>query len=287
MADFKDQHYIPIVYQQSFVDPDSLDRPNVEPFVWRLNVKNGHIARKAPKNILSESYLYSQYDLSGESRSEALEKHLGRLENGYKVFRQKFEPAILNADLPFLNRNLTGEARHWLCTFMFWQFKRSKKFVTDIYARFEKEIRKLNISPIEEELIARYKLTQSNTIEALKFLGQNSERDIIKMLMQRRVYIMVIAQSESSLVTSDYPVYFTNPRRPAGLKYEDTEIGLPFTSKYAIGIRDVGHQVNLIPVNDRVKIRKWNLQTLRTADEFVIGPSEPQLRRLYRGLANA
>ena len=80
MSDAKKQHYVPQFYLRQFVDPNT--PAGQEPYVWILS-KNGKTkSRRAPKNILWETDLYTFFDTTGTKHQE-LERTLSQIESDF------------------------------------------------------------------------------------------------------------------------------------------------------------------------------------------------------------
>ena len=86
MSEPKNQHIIPRCYLKQFVDPATL--PGQEPYVWIFERESKRGKKKAPKNILTETDLYTFSTPDGK-KDYALEKTLSQIESEYALVFEK------------------------------------------------------------------------------------------------------------------------------------------------------------------------------------------------------
>jgi hypothetical protein len=78
----KNQHYVPQCYTRAWLDPESKNKHNISPYVWTFS-RDGTISqRKSPKNIFTETDIYTIPRESGERDL--------RLEHGFQELEDRF-----------------------------------------------------------------------------------------------------------------------------------------------------------------------------------------------------
>jgi hypothetical protein len=86
MPEHSDQHFVPNSYLKPWRDPETPS--GQEPWVWRFSKNGDEARRKAPKNIFTETDIYTVTAADG-SRDLTLEHGLSQLENDYCAIRAK------------------------------------------------------------------------------------------------------------------------------------------------------------------------------------------------------
>jgi len=105
VANNKNQHYVPMCYLKSWCDPAT---PQGQvPYVWIYDRDGANPKRKAPKNIFSETDLYTVVTESG-TRNLVLESGLAQLESAFASLR---DTKIAQ------NAQLSEEDRFLFCVF--------------------------------------------------------------------------------------------------------------------------------------------------------------------------
>src|SRR5579863_4393420 len=93
MSEPKRQHIIPKCYLKQFVDPDTPTAQ--EPYVWIFDSGSKQGKKRAPKNVLTETDIYTFEGRDG-TKNYSLEKSLAQIESDYaSVFEEK-----INRHLP-------------------------------------------------------------------------------------------------------------------------------------------------------------------------------------------
>src|SRR5579872_781405 len=132
MSNAKKQHYVPQFYTRAFVDPQT--PTGHEPYVWVFSKDGKTKQKRAPKNILWETDLYTFEE--GGAKNYELEESLSKIENDFaEVVRRK-----INKRLP-----LTDEEHETLCTFVATMLQRAVRqrdnqehFFDDLVAQVER-----------------------------------------------------------------------------------------------------------------------------------------------------
>jgi hypothetical protein len=92
MSKPKNQHIIPQCYLKQFVDPNT--PASQEPYVWIFDRGSRRGKKKAPKNILTETDLYTFNGRDG-AKNYALERNLSQIESDYaSVFEKKISRKV-------------------------------------------------------------------------------------------------------------------------------------------------------------------------------------------------
>jgi len=128
MSEPKRQHIIPKCYLKQFVDPHT--PPGQEPYVWIFDRGSKKEKNRAPRNILTETDLYT-FRAKGGTRNYSLEKSLAQIESEYaSVFEQK------------IGQHLPLDAREHLvlCAFVAGMLQRTLKQKANIEALFDRLI---------------------------------------------------------------------------------------------------------------------------------------------------
>jgi hypothetical protein len=111
----KDQHFVPRCYLSEFTDPNI--PTGHEPYVWVFD-KNGKNARKkAPKNVFTETHLYT-FEFNGD-KDFSIEQSLSAIESKYAyIFQHKIK-----------QKKPLSESEHaYLCAFVAAQLQRTLSF---------------------------------------------------------------------------------------------------------------------------------------------------------------
>jgi len=91
MSNAKKQHYVPQFYTRAFVDPQT--PAGHEPYVWVFSKDGKTKQKRAPKNILWETDLYT-YEQGG-SKNYQLEQSLSKIESDFaEVVRRKINKRL-------------------------------------------------------------------------------------------------------------------------------------------------------------------------------------------------
>ena len=72
----RQQHYIPQLYLKGFLDPESLRKENIEPYLWYVDVEKGKIRATATRNAAKAAGFYDY-----QSHNVSLEDQLAKIES--------------------------------------------------------------------------------------------------------------------------------------------------------------------------------------------------------------
>lgn len=110
-----DQHFVPRCYLSEFTDPNT--PPGQEPYVWVFDRDGKNPHKRAPKNIFTETHLYT-FEFNGE-KDFSMEQSLSAIETKYAyIFRHKIK-----------QKKPLSETEHaYLCAFVAAQMVRTPRF---------------------------------------------------------------------------------------------------------------------------------------------------------------
>lgn len=242
-------HFVPQLYLREWLDPDSLGKDDVEPYLWVYEKGTLEPFPKAPKNVAFRGNLYSA-NAGQDFDEDAVEKIFQKIESEYAtVWRRKIKQ----------RQPLSAEDRGVVAAFVSALFPRSP-FMRDHLGSFMEEIARDvagMITSSEEHLKILGKQYEERTgqsiagLEAEVFDPSNFEfestretktafmltlfKDIFPFI-SRMPWVFVEAPEGEFLLTCDMPVSLTAPRRrgPVGFGSPDAEIAFPLSPKVCL-----------------------------------------------------
>ncbi len=280
---YKDNHYIPQVYTKGFLDPITPERQI--PFVWLYDADSKSVRNKAPKNILAEKDLYTQYD-KDLNRICDLEKYFNQnIETPFIQFKNKFEISLQNCDTNFLWRNYNKADHLFIARFIQWQLLRTLKMLKtfeeiqrEVYSKCYPEL--LEIDP---ELMKEY--FQNELMNSLMTEKKNPEgKTFLRCLVEKSVHFTVITSEDASFISSDNPVLSTNPNFKNGQPVDDpeTEFTIPLTSKIAVSLYKYDHNFTFRTMQNRIEIENINQSFAKNAYNTIFGSSKELIESLVK-----
>lgn len=122
------EHFIPKLYLKGFLDPNSLRKNNITPYLWCVDVRKGKIRASSTKNIakISGFYDYKSYDTS-------LEDYLTKIESLAAPIIEKFRN---------LDYKITEEDRFHLSVYLGLQIGRVPAYRDSIQTAAFKNVKK-------------------------------------------------------------------------------------------------------------------------------------------------
>lgn len=273
MSSPKQQHYVPQCYLREWVDPNT--PAGQEPYVWIFERKGKNRKKKSPKNILTETDLYT-LKVSGKGKDYSIEQTLSKLENEYAtIFRLK-----INKKLPLSEYELII-----LCAFVATMLQRTlrhkntlEKFFDDIIGMTESLERQHNAEPKQSV--------------ALRTLKQNSHKlgiiqllpDLTQLLMQMSIAFLCADGTNSKFITSDDPCNLFNPDLQwqrlygPGLGQKNVQLTLPLSPNIIL----------CMSWSNLKGYLKWKLKRVDEANRIVAGhcyeyvvSDNPRIKRLW------
>jgi hypothetical protein len=111
----KNQHFVPRCYLSQFTDPNT--PKGQEPYVWVFDRDGKNPRKKAPKNIFTETHLYT-FEFEGE-QDFTIEKSLSTIESKYAyIFHNKIKQ----------KKPLSKVEHAYLCAFVAAQLQRTLRY---------------------------------------------------------------------------------------------------------------------------------------------------------------
>jgi hypothetical protein len=223
MTQPKNQHIIPKCYLKHFVDPNTPD--GQEPYVWMFERGSKKGKKRAPKNVLTETDLYTFTGKDG-AKDYTLEKTLAQIESEYaSVFDKK-----ISRNLP-----LDGPEHVVLCAFVAAMLQRTLKQKENIGSFFDRLI------SMTENMEQAHCLPPKESIQ-LKRLKDNAHKvaiattvpEITKILVKMNLAFLC-ANRRGSFITSDAPCFLFNSELQwqrfygPGLAQKDIEVRMPLS----------------------------------------------------------
>jgi hypothetical protein len=228
MADAKKQHYVPQFYLREFIDPNTPS--GQEPYVWVFSKDGKTKQRRAPKNILWETDLYT-FDFEGAKHYE-LEKALSKIESEFaQVVRKKIK----------LRCPLTDQEHETLCRFvatMLQRTVRQKDNQENFYDQVVAQVERLEAHHGSSESTSAKLRAEKKDIHKVGILGMLSE--IPRLLRQMNLAFLCTDGISARFITSDDPVTLFNPELQwqrfygPGLAQSGVELTMPVSTEIAL-----------------------------------------------------
>lgn len=228
MSNPKRQHIIPRCYLKQFVDPHT--PTGQEPYVWIFDRGSRKGRKRAPRNILTESDLYTFSGKDG-TKNYSLEKSLAQIESDYAlVFEEK-----ISRHLP-----LNAPEHLVLCAFVAGMLQRTLKQKENVETFFDRLI------SVTEQMERAHGAPPKTSLE-LKRAKENAHRSMIvhsvpeitKILVNMNLAILV-GHRRSSFITSDAPCFLFNAELQwqrfygPGLAQRDVEVRMPLSPEISV-----------------------------------------------------
>jgi hypothetical protein len=242
MAEHKAQHFIPRSYLAAWCDPDT--PRGYEPYVWVFPKESGPGRRNAPRNIFTETDLYT-IRTSDASRDLRLEHGLSELEGTFAdSCRNTFEPrgALSESDhfklavfMAAMQARTLKQRDHW---------REQWQGIADQGERMMESIRRM--TPRERKRLPQSigSGSESLSFEEVKSLAANPVPSLLytaisgmgPILYQMHLSIFCTT-SEPGFITSDAPCVVFDPeahKRPfpynsSGLAFPTVEVTFPIS----------------------------------------------------------
>lgn len=238
----KKQHWVPKSYLEAWTDPDR--PPRHDPFVW-VFPKDGSISkRRAPRNLFTESDMYT-LTLEDGTRDLSIEHGLSGLENAFATVRRNTlsrrrrlsdsDHIIIRAFIAATQARSRLQRDHWQDQ---WQgVLEDMEALREAMEKASPEQRKAMSS------ISKLNSGSETLGEAdVRSLAERPLQHTLVPLMQQQVVLLapmtltiLCTNSEPGFITSDAPCVWFDPeayKRPfpfdsPGLMYDTIEITLP------------------------------------------------------------
>jgi len=228
MSTPKKQHYVPQFYLREFLDPNT--PKGQEPYVWVFAKDGKKKQRRAPKNILWETDLYT-FEVEGAKHYE-LEQALSKIEGQFaEIVRKK-----IKAHLP-----LTVQEHQTLCMFvatMLQRTVRQKDNQEGFYDQLVEQVERIEThhgsdgSTSAKLRVAKKNLHKVGILEILS--------EIPELLGRMSLAFFCTDRTSARFITSDDPVTLFNPDLQwqlfygPGLAQTGVELTMPVSPEIAI-----------------------------------------------------
>lgn len=228
MADPRRQHIVPKCYLKQFVDPHT--PAGQEPYVWIFDRGGKNGKRRAPRNILTETDLYTFRGKDG-TKNYSLEKSLSQIESDYaSVFEDKIRRHV----------PLNTSEHVVLCAFVAAMLQRTIKQKENIEGFFDRLI------SVTEQMEQAHGLKPKKSLE-LKAAKENAHRSMIVQSVPEITNILakmnlafLVANRRSSFITSDSPCFLFNSELQwqrfygPGLAQKNVEVRMPLSPAISV-----------------------------------------------------
>ncbi|TGM74377.1 DUF4238 domain-containing protein [Leptospira mtsangambouensis] len=277
----QNQHTVPQVYLSNFTDQNS-QYPTKPLRIFDKNSQS-YFARGTSK-FLASNHFYS-YTINSEAKDNSIEKYLSFLESKFAgALNRLISHIVANSEISS-KLDISLDDKKIFAQFLLWQIKRTVSFMQSIEDGLAKEfeldglpVHRLPDGGLTPELrnYALYVLTE---------VGEDQNMNFLNKLLEKNLIITIIPESVTSgFITSDNPVLITNAKEKPGISLEHTEISLTLTPKIGLSFFKTGKSIVKNIQRNKHEIRKTNRSIALNAHQYVIGPSEAQLRRICKNL---
>ena len=287
MTKHKRQHYIPSSYLEAWRDPNTPSRQTS--YVWRISKDGGQANKKAPRNLLHETDMYSIFTPEG-NRDLHLESNLSRVESEF---------AKLRAHKLRQNQPLTSNELLVLCMFTAAMFARTKAYGKYQSSQWQ---RILDMTESLQSALDAASQEERNRVAAVLSYAPTDEENSISLdevrelvdkpiqstlsatvveatpLLCAKPFLILETSASLGFITSDNPCVWYDPAiyqkpRPfgaGGLISPTLEITLPLSPNQILffGGRLIASGLH-VQVDDGM-VDQLNKRTWLSADEFIV-----------------
>lgn len=284
----KKQHFVPQCYTKPWLDPDSVGKPKLDPYVWVFNKDGTNPRRRSPANLFTETDIYTipaadgTRDLRLEHGFQQLEDQFTRIRN--LTLTQKRWPN--NDQLVYLLAFVaTAQARtranrdHHRQ-----QWGRLRERLEDFQRSFD------SASPAKKKAFAAVAPLPGSTAEPGMTLDdvkryeeypiQNMIAPVVATVMRcfSQMHVAVLCTDDPlGLITSDNPCTWFDPEsyklppfyRGAGLGSRTIEVTLPVSPSQCIFISHNSGFKGFVNIEQRV-VDALNYRHAAHADESIV-----------------
>ena len=250
MSESKSQHYVPQCYLREWIDPNI--PVGYKPYVWIFDKNGKNRRRKAPKNILKSTDLYT-LNIKGKAKDYSIEETLAKIESEYaSIFQKKIKKR-----LPL------SEYEHViLCAFVATMLQRTLRHKGN-FERFFDEM------TLHVEALSKQYGAKSKEVEKWKKYKGNAHKmgivqalpDLTRLILKMDVAFLCVDDSGSNFITSDDPCSLFNPKLQwqklygPGLGQRHVQVTLPLSP-------DIMLCLSWSKLRGYIKIKKGNIEDL-------------------------
>jgi Protein of unknown function (DUF4238) len=275
MSEPKNQHIIPKCYLKQFVDPNV--SAGQEAYVWIFDRGSTTGKRRAPKNILTETDLYT-FEGGDGVKDYSLEKTLSQIESEYAtVFDLK-----LSRKLP-LNRS----EHIVLCAFVAAMLQRTIKQKEHIEHFYDQLI------SVTEGMETAHGLAPKTSLElrqakdnAHKMAIVQSVPEITNILLRMNLAFLC-ADRRSSFITSDAPCFLFNAELQwqrfygPGLAQKNVEVRMPLSPEISLSFTWANNLRGYLVIDEDL-VHEHNRMVYGYSHEHFIANSPKVKREWFR-----
>lgn len=273
MSQPKSQHVIPRCYLKQFVDPNT--PPSQEPYVWIFERKSKRGKKRAPKNILTETDLYT-FEVNDGKKNYALEKSLSQIESEYaSVFEN-----VISQRVP-LNENEHAA----VCAFVAAMLLRTLKQKENIEVFFDRlitmteDLERAHDLPPKKSLELRQTKDDAHKITILQSVP------LITNILSKMNLAFLCANRLGSFITSDAPCFLFNsqlqwqPFYGPGLGQKHVEVLMPLSPETCLLFSWANNMRGYLGIGKDL-IHECNRMVVGYAHQYFIANS-PKLKRRW------
>ena len=289
MSHNKRQHFLPQFYLKGFAPKKSLESGNPE--IWLYSKELEEVKRKGIKNTAQKPHYYSWLNDEGE-RDHSKDSELSRLENFVAPIIRKIDRNVMQlirhqgyeshfGNLEDVNSTEVSE----LLLFVVSMMTRVPAVIDKMSENVEQGLRYI----FGDELYEKdSNLTKKTVVSSALSIGSglSSENNFHQIFLRREASIAFVPDLNSSLITSDNPVWRWRREGENGIKYDDTELNLPLTQHCQLLLtgKNTGMPLTYFRIPDKQTVTRINKNVAQNATTFIIGRDKLQVRKLAQSL---
>jgi hypothetical protein len=273
MSEPKNQHVIPQCYLKQFVDPNT--PADQEPYVWIFGRDSKKGKKRAPKNILTETDIYT-FELRDAGKDYVLERTLAQIESDYaSVFEESISRKV----------PLDQKEHAILCAFVAATLQRTmkqKRHIEDFYGRLKTMVEDMEKAHgIAPELSLQLAQEEEDAHKMMLILGL----PYITSMLGKMNLAFLCADGRSSFITSDAPCSLFNPELQwqrfygPGFGQKHVEVTMPLCPEICVLFSWANNVRGYLGI-DQDMVHEVNRHVFGSSHEYFIANS-PKLRRRW------
>lgn len=255
----KAQHVIPNCYLKAWCAPESLNKPDVNPYIWRISKDGSKRIKKSPENSFISNDHYTIKLPTGD-RELVVEDTLAQLENKFVQIIPKIQKQENLTDEDRANLILFTAAMHSRTKGMGEWFKKTQTELHEAIVAMEK----LHNSPPKMSQASQKYIDHANPIAVAMLMKAEAP------VMARMEMAILVTDDPIGFITSDEPCLWFNPEaykwppfyRSPGLAQENIEVSLPLTPQHMLLISHKKYELYVkvpqIAVDEGNRLRRFS-----------------------------
>jgi hypothetical protein len=257
------------------VDPNT--PTSQEPYVWIFDRNTRRGKKRAPKNILTETDLYT-FEVKDGRRDYTLEKNLSQIESEYASVFEK----TISRRVP-----LNKYEHVILCAFVAAMLQRTLKQKENIEGFFDRLI------TMTEDLEQAHGMPPKKSLELRQAKDDAHKRSIIQSvpyittILSKMNLAFLCANRLGSFITSDAPCSLFNPQLQwqrfygPGLGQKHVEVMMPLSQEICLLFSWVNNMRGYLAIGEDL-IHECNRMVVRYTHQYFIANSSKLKRRWFR-----